>query len=139
MRYRTGFDDKGSQFDAEGNLKNWWAETDLTKFQEKGKAYVGQYNKYEPMPGVFVQGEFTLGENIGDLGGLAVAYDALQLFYKEHGKPGVIDGYTPEQRFFLSWGTIWRAKSRDETLRTQVLTIRTSPAMYRANGPLVEL
>jgi putative endopeptidase len=131
-----GFDDKGSQFDADGNLANWWAETDLTKFKEKGKAYVEQFNKYEPLPGVFVQGEFTLGENIGDLGGLAVAYEALQLYYKENGKPGVIDGFTPEQRFFLSWGTIWRAKSRDETLRTQILTDPHSPAIYRANGPL---
>jgi len=130
------FDDKGSQYDADGNLKNWWAETDLTKFKDKGKAYVEQFNKYEALPGVFVQGEFTLGENIGDLGGLAVAYEALQLFYKENGKPGVIGGYTPEQRFFLSWGTIWRTKSRDETLRTQVLTDPHSPALYRANGPL---
>lgn len=131
-----GFDDKGSQFDANGNLKNWWTQSDLAKFQEKGKAYVEQFNKYEPLPGVFVQGEFTLGENIGDLGGLAVAFEALQLFYKENGKPGLIDGFTPEQRFFMSWGTIWRAKSRDETLRTQILTDPHSPAMYRANGPL---
>jgi putative endopeptidase len=83
-----------------------------------------------------VQGEFTLGENIGDLGGLAVAYDGLQLFYKEHGRAPDINGFTPEQRFFLSWGTIWRAKSRDETLRTQILTDPHSPAIYRANGPL---
>ncbi|HMG93127.1 MAG TPA: M13 family metallopeptidase [Chryseolinea sp.] len=131
-----GFDDMGSQFDAEGNLKNWWAEVDLSKFKEKSKAYVDQFNKYEPLPGVFVQGQFTLGENIGDLGGLAIAFDGLQLFYKENGKPGDIDGFTPEQRFFLSWGTIWRAKYRDETLRTQVLTDPHSPSMYRANGPL---
>jgi len=131
-----GFDDKGSRFDAEGNMKNWWADSDLTKFQEKGKAYIDQFNKYEPLPGVFVQGEFTLGENIGDLGGLAVAYDALQLFYKEHGRAPDINGFTPEQRFFLSWGTIWRAKSRDETLRTQILTDPHSPAVYRSNGPL---
>ena len=131
-----GFDDMGSQFDADGNLKNWWAETDLSKFKEKGKAYVDQFNKYEPLPGVFVQGQFTLGENIGDLGGLAIAFDGLQLFYKENGKPGNTDGFTPEQRFFISWGTIWRAKYRDETLRTQVLTDPHSPSMYRANGPL---
>jgi predicted metalloendopeptidase len=131
-----GFDDKGSRFDAEGNMKNWWAESDLEKFKEMGKAYVDQFNKYEALPGLFVQGEFTLGENIGDLGGIAAAYDGLQLFYKENGKPGLIDGFTPEQRFFLSWATIWRAKSRDETLRTQVLTDPHSPAIYRANGPL---
>ena len=92
------------------------------KFKEKGKAYVDQFNKYEPLPGVFVQGEFTLGENIGDLGGLAMAYDGLQLFYKENGKPGVIDGFTPEQRFFISWGTIWRTKF-EMTLRTRYLPI----------------
>jgi len=131
-----GFDDMGSQFDATGNLKNWWAEGDLSKFKEKGKAYVDQFNKYEPLPGVFVQGEYTLGENIGDLGGLAVAFAGLERFYKEHGKPGLIDGLTPEQRFFMSWGTIWRTKYRDETLRTLVLTDPHSPGMYRANGPL---
>jgi len=131
-----GFDDKGSQFDADGNLKNWWAESDLTKFKEKGKTYVDQFNAYEPLPGLFVQGEFTLGENIGDLGGLAVAFEGLQRYYKENKKPDLIDGLTPEQRFFMSWGTIWRTKSRDETLRTQVLTDPHAPGMYRANGPL---
>jgi len=131
-----GFDDQGSQFDGEGNLKNWWAADDLEKFREKGKAYVEQFNAYEPLPGVFVQGQFTLGENIGDLGGLAVAYDGLQLFYQAHGKPGLIDNLTPEQRFFFSWATIWRTKARDESIRTQVLTDPHSPATYRANGPL---
>ena len=131
-----GFDDQGSQFDAEGNLKNWWAEKDLAMFQEKGKAYAEQYDKYEPLPGVFVQGKFTLGENIGDLGGIAMAYAGLQRFYKNNEKPGLIDGLTPEQRFFMSWGTIWRIKFRDEFLRTQVQTDPHSPGMYRANGPL---
>ncbi len=131
-----GFDDQGSQFDAEGNLRNWWAASDLEKFKGKGKAYADQFNAYEPLPGVFVQGQFTLGENIGDLGGIAVAFEGLQRFYKQHGKPGKIDGLTPEQRFFMSWGTIWRIKYRDEALRTQVLTDPHSPGMYRANGPL---
>jgi putative endopeptidase len=131
-----GFDDQGSQFDADGNLKNWWQGADLTKFQGKGKSYAKQFDKYEPLPGVFVQGQFTLGENIGDLGGIAVAYEGLQRFYKDHKKPGLIDGLTPEQRFFMSWGTIWRTKYRDEALRTQVLTDPHSPGMYRANGPL---
>lgn len=134
-----GFDDQGSKFDAEGNLRNWWSEEDLTKFQERGKAYVAQFDAYEPMPGVFVQGQFTLGENIGDLGGVAVAYDGLQRHLAEHGRPGPIDGFTPEQRFFISWATIWRTKYRDESLRTQVLTDPHSPAMYRANGPLSNL
>jgi putative endopeptidase len=131
-----GFDDQGSQFDAEGNLKNWWAEKDLAMFKEKGKAYAEQFDKYEPLPGVFVQGKFTLGENIGDLGGIAMAYAGLQRFYQTHEKPGLIDGLTPEQRFFISWGTIWRIKFRDEFLRTQVQTDPHAPGMYRANGPL---
>lgn len=131
-----GFDDKGSQFDGEGNLKNWWKESDLTKFKEKGKKYIDQFNAFEPLPGVHVQGEFTLGENIGDLGGLAVAYDGLQRHFRNTGRPEPIDGLTPEQRFFFSWGTIWRIKNRDETLRTQVLTDPHAPGMYRANAPL---
>ncbi len=131
-----GFDDQGSQFDAEGNLKNWWLSQDLKKFQEKGKALTAQYDKYQPLPGVFVQGEFTLGENIGDLGGLNVAYDGLQRFFNEKGKPGLIDGYTPEQRFFLSWATVWRIKYKDESLRTQINTDPHSPGMFRANGPV---
>jgi putative endopeptidase len=131
-----GFDDQGSQFDGDGNMKNWWAEADLEKFREKGKAYVDQFNAYEPLPGVFVQGQFTLGENIGDLGGLAVSYEGLQRHYAAQGRPDNIDGLTPEQRFFMSWGTIWRSKSRDETLRTQVQTDPHSPEMYRSNGPL---
>jgi predicted metalloendopeptidase len=131
-----GFDDQGSKFDNEGNLRNWWTEADLTKFQERGKALADQFSKYEPLDSVFVNGAFTLGENIGDLGGLSVAYDGLQLHLQKHGRPGLIDGFTPEQRFFLSWATIWRTKFRDEALRTQILTDPHSPGMYRAIGPL---
>lgn len=131
-----GFDDQGSQFDADGNLKNWWASKDLAMFQEKGKAYAEQFDKYEPLPGVFVQGQFTLGENIGDLGGIVMAYEGLQRYFKNNGRPEPIDGLTAEQRFFISWATIWRIKFRDEALRTQVMTDPHSPGMYRANGPL---
>jgi putative endopeptidase len=134
-----GFDDQGSKFDANGNLKNWWTEDDLEKFQEKGKAYAEQFNKYEPLQGVFVQGQFTLGENIGDLGGVTVAFDGLQRHLRENGNPGSIDGFTPEQRFFISWATIWRTKYKDESLRTQIQTDPHSPGMYRANGPLTNL
>ena len=88
---------------------------------------------------VFVQGKLTLGENIGDLGGLNSAYDGLQIHLEENGNPGEIDGFTPEQRFFISWATIWRTKYRDETLRTQVLTDPHSPGMYRAIGPLTNM
>lgn len=131
-----GFDDQGAKFDAQGNLKNWFTEKDFSRFEEKGKSLAKQFDLYEPLPGVFVQGQFTLGENIGDLGGITVAYEGLQRFYREHGKPGPIDGFTPEQRFFISWATIWRIKFRDEALRTQVLTNPHSPGMFRANGPL---
>lgn len=131
-----GFDDQGAKFDADGNLKNWFTERDLSSFEERGKNLAKQFDQYEPLPGVFVQGQFTLGENIGDLGGITAAYEGLQRFYRENGKPGLIDGFTPEQRFFISWATIWRIKYRDEALRTQVLTDPHSPGMFRANGPL---
>ncbi len=131
-----GFDDQGSQYDAAGNLNNWWQDDDLKNFKTRGKALADQFSKYEPLPGVFVQGQFTLGENIGDLGGLNVAYDGLQRFYREHKRPGLIDGYTPEQRFYLSWATVWRIKYKDEILRTQVNTDPHAPGMLRANGPV---
>jgi len=131
-----GFDDQGAKFDAQGNLKNWFTEKDLSRFEERGKNLAKQFDQYEPLPDVFVQGQFTLGENIGDLGGITVAYEGLQRFYRENKKPGLIDGYTPEQRFFISWATIWRVKYRDETLRKQVFTDPHSPGMFRANGPL---
>lgn len=133
-----GFDDQGAKFDLHGNLKNWFMQQDYVNFQGKGKALVAQYDAYQPLPGVFVQGQFTLGENIGDLGGVSVAYEGLQRYLRENPEkhPGIINGFTPEQRFFLSWATIWRVKYRDETLRTQVLTDPHSPGMYRANGPL---
>ncbi|MEX2234829.1 MAG: M13 family metallopeptidase [Cyclobacteriaceae bacterium] len=131
-----GFDDQGAKFDAQGNLKNWFTNKDLASFEEKGKNLAKQFDSYEPLPDVFVQGQFTLGENIGDLGGITAAYEGLQRFYRENEKPALIDGYTPEQRFFISWATIWRIKYRDETLRTQVLTDPHSPGMFRANGPL---
>lgn len=134
-----GFDDQGSRFDSDGNLKDWWTPGDLSQFQTRGKALAEQFSTYEPLDSVFVNGEFTLGENIGDLGGLSVAYDGLQLFFKDNGRPGMIDGLTPEQRFFLSWATIWRIKYRDETLRTQVQTDPHAPGMYRAVGPLTNM
>lgn len=134
-----GFDDQGSQFDENGNLRNWWDEEDLKQFKARGKALVAQFDAYEPLPDVFVQGEYTLGENIGDLGGLTIAYEGLQRFLRENGRPGLIDGYTPEQRFFISWATVWRSKSRDEALRTQVNTDPHAPNMFRANGPLTNM
>lgn len=131
-----GFDDAGSKFDAEGNMKNWWKPQDLKLFHQKGDSLARQFDKYEVLPGVFVQGEFTLGENIGDLGGVNVAYEGLQRFLRENGRPGWIDGYTPEQRFFISWASIWRSKDKDESLRTQVNTDPHAPNLFRANGPV---
>ena len=134
-----GFDDQGSRFDAEGNMNNWWTDEDREQFEALNKELIAQFDAYEPLPGVNVNGAFTLGENIGDLGGINAAYDGLQRHLEESGNPGLIDGYTPEQRFFISWGTIWRTKYRDEALKTQIKTDPHSPAMYRAIGPLSNL
>lgn len=134
-----GFDDSGSRFDAEGNMNNWWTEADAEHFKEKTGLLVSQFAAYEPLDSVRVNGALTLGENIGDLGGVSVAYDGLQRYLKENGRPENIDGYTPEQRFFLSWGNIWRIKYRDEILRTLINVGPHSPNMYRANGPISNL
>jgi len=134
-----GFDDQGSRFDAQGNMVNWWTDQDKARFEERTKMLVDQFDQYQPLDSVNVQGELTLGENIGDLGGINAAYDALQIYFQNHDKPGPIDGFTQEQRFFLSWATIWRTKYRDEFLRTQILTDPHSPGMFRAIGPLVNV
>lgn len=131
-----GFDDQGSRFDSEGNMVNWWTDQDREQFNSRTDLLVAQFDAYEPLDSVFVQGQLTLGENIGDLGGLNAAYDGLQIHFQNNEKPGPIDGFTQEQRFFISWATIWRTKYRDETLRTQILTDPHSPGMYRAVGPL---
>ena len=130
------FDDSGSRFDADGNLNNWWTDADLANFKERTSKLVAQFDAYEPLDSVFVNGEFTLGENIGDLGGIYACYYGLQKHLEQNGAPGLIDGFTPEQRFFISWGTIWRAKYKDDNLRTLINTDPHSPGMYRANGPL---
>lgn len=133
------FDDSGALYDGDGNLKNWWTEDDTKKFEAAGQALADQYSKYEPVKGSFVNGKFTLGENIGDLGGVSVAFDALKMYLKDHGNPGLIDGFTPEQRFFISWATIWRTKSTDEALKNQVNTDPHSPGYYRAFGPIINV
>lgn len=134
-----GFDDEGATFNADGNLIDWWTADDLAKFTALGGALADQYSALEPLPGTHVDGKFTLGENIGDLGGINAAYDGLQLYLKENGNPGLIDGFTPEQRLFISWATIWRSKIRDEALKNQVKTDPHSPGMYRAYVPLTNL
>ena len=131
-----GFDDSGARYNADGNLVDWWSEQDLKQFSALSESLAKQFSALEPLPGIRVDGAFTLGENIGDLGGVNVAYDGLKLFLAENGNPGLIDGYTPEQRFFISWATVWRTKTRDEALKTQVKTDPHSPGMYRGYVPL---
>ena len=134
-----GFNDNGSRFNQEGNMNNWWTEEDREKFDARTGQLAAQYDAYEPLNSVFVNGKFTLGENIGDLGGVLAAYDGLKLYLEDQGRPEDIQGFTPEQRFFISWATIWRTKYKDETLRNQVMTDPHSPGMYRATGPLTNV
>lgn len=134
-----GFDDQGARYDVNGNMNNWWTPEDEANFKKRGDQLVAQYDRYNPLPGVFVNGRFTLGENIGDLGGVNAAYDGLQLYLEENGRPEDIDGMTQEQRFFVSWATIWRTKFREEALKNQIKTDPHSPGQYRATGPLVNV
>ncbi|MBL8211312.1 MAG: M13 family metallopeptidase [Bryobacterales bacterium] len=133
-----GFDDSGSRFDREGNLKMWWTADDRKRFEERAECVVRQFNGYEVMPGLHINGKLTLGENIADLGGLLMAWEAFQR--SRQGKAAeTIDGFTPEQRFFLGWAQIWAAKYRPEAMRSQVLGDPHSNAVYRVNGPLSNL
>ncbi len=134
-----GFDDSGARYNAEGNLVDWWTPEDLKQFTALTGALADQYSKLEPIPGTFVDGKFTLGENIGDLGGVSAAYDGLQLHLQKEGRPANIDGFTPEQRFFISWATIWRSKMRDEAMKNMVKTDPHSPGQYRAYVPLMNV
>lgn len=134
-----GFDDGGSRFDGDGNLKNWWTDADRKNFDIKVGQLAAQFDQYEPVKGSFVNGKFTSGENIGDLGGVAVAYEALQMYLKDKGNPGTISGYTQDQRFFMSWATVWRTKSTDQYLQNQVKTDPHTPGYYRAFAPLLNI
>src|SRR5438876_1438289 len=133
-----GFDDQGRQFDARGNLRDWWTPKSAEEFKKRSGAIVQQYNEYEPLPGMHVNGELTQGENIADIGGVKLAYAALQKALDKHpeerGKK--IDGFTTKQRFFLSFAAIWRSKIRDEDQKLRLKTDPHSPAQYRVNGPL---
>ena len=130
-----GFDDQGAQFDKDGNLKNWWTEADGENFKQRTGVMRDFFDKVEVLPGVFCNGSLTLGENIADHGGLNVAYLALQNAMKEQ-PLGEKDGFTPEQRFFLSYGLIWAANSREAFLHKQVKSDPHSPSMWRVNGAL---
>ncbi|HEY9177777.1 MAG TPA: M13 family metallopeptidase, partial [Flavipsychrobacter sp.] len=130
-----GFDDQGAKYDADGNLKNWWTEEDEKSFMAKTGVVVDQFNNYTVLDTVHVNGELTLGENLADLGGLAIAYEAFQKT-EQYKKGEKIDGFTPTQRFFLSWAQVWRAKATDETMANRIITDPHSPAEWRTNGPL---
>ena len=130
-----GFDDSGSQFDGSGNLRNWWTADDREKYTSRTKALVAQYNAYSPVPGYFVNGALTLGENIGDNSGAAIAYKAYLLSLGGKTAP-VIDGYTGPQRFFMGFAQIWRAKARDEAVIVQIKTDPHTPGEFRANGSI---
>jgi putative endopeptidase len=114
-------------------LRTWWSEADLQAFRGRTDALVAQYSEYEPLPGIKINGRLTLGENIGDLAGLTIAYTAYQLSLR--GKPApVLDGLTGDQRFFLGWAQIHRSLMRDEALRNQIMSDPHSPARYGVNG-----
>lgn len=132
-----GFDDSGAQFDGDGNLKNWWTPGDLKNFEKVTNELAQQYDKYEPVKGSFVNGKFTNGENIADLGGVNIAYDALQMYMKDHGNPGSINGFTEDQRFFMSWASVWRTKATDAYMTNQTKTDPHAPGYFRSFGPLV--
>lgn len=131
-----GFDDQGAGFDADGNLKNWWTTEDLANFKTKTNVLVKQFNDYVAIDDMHVKGELTLGENIADLGGLTIAYYALQKSLEGKPVPAKIDGYTPEQRFFIAWTQGWRINMRPEFLKNMVQTNPHSPGIFRGNGPL---
>ena len=130
------FDDQGAQFDKEGNVKNWWTMEDFEKFKAKTKRVVQLYSSFTVLDSLHIKGALTVGENTADNGGVAIAYDAFKM--TAQGQDSIkIDGFTPDQRFFLSIGRIWRVKTRDDFLRTYVNNNPHSPAMWRVNGPLM--
>ncbi|WP_353722187.1 M13 family metallopeptidase [Dyadobacter sp. 676] len=136
--FTHGFDDQGSQFDDEGNLKNWWTAADRANFDKLTKRYIDYFSGIEALPGFKINGALTIGENVADLGGLTLAYYALEKSF--NGKePAPIDGFTWQQRFFLGWAQVWHMNTTDEALRNQVQTDPHSPARDRINGPLPHL
>jgi predicted metalloendopeptidase len=130
-----GFDDQGSQYDGDGNLRDWWTEADHKNFAAKTKMLVNQYNQFEPIKGYHVNGELTLGENIADNSGLAIAYKAYKISLKGKKAP-VIDGLSGEQRLYMGWAQVWRTKMREQQQIVQVKTDPHSPGQFRANGTL---
>jgi len=133
-----GFDDQGRKFDGDGNLRDWWTEEDNARFEERKNKLAAQYNSYEVVDGLTINGEFTSGENIGDLGGLGIAYKAYRLSL-EGAEPPVIEGFTGDQRFFLGWAQVWRSKARDEEAKRLLTVDPHSPPKFRANGAAVNV
>jgi putative endopeptidase len=133
-----GFDDQGSQFDGDGNLKSWWTIEDQEKFNTKANKLVEQYNAYTVLDSMHVNGQLTLGENIADLGGISIALDGLQLALKKN-NPGKIQNFDPEQRLFLAWARVWCGLYRDDALASRIKTDFHAPMMFRAIGPLENL
>ncbi len=131
-----GFDDEGAQYDKDGNLKNWWGKDDSVKFVAKSKQVIDLYNSYVIIDSVHVNGALTTGENIADIGGVAIAYDAFKLTKEGQDTTKIDACYTHDQRFFISIGQIWREKLKPETQRFYANVDPHSPAMYRVNGPL---
>ncbi len=134
-----GFDDQGRKFDADGNLRDWWTPEDARTYKERAAEIAAQYSRYVPIDDLTINGEMTLGENIADLGGLKISYLAFKKTLKGKPTPPKIDGFTAEQRFFLSYAMLWRAAVRDEFLRRQVRTDFHSPARFRVLGPLYNM
>ena len=136
-----GFDDQGRQYDKVGNLTDWWSKESADAYEKRRKAVVDQYNEYEGLPGLHVNGELTQGENIADIGGVKLAYAALQKALDKHpeDRDKKIDGFTPEQRFFLAFAGIWRSKIRDEEQKLRLNVDPHSPGHFRVNGPLSDL
>ena len=129
-----GFDDQGRQFDATGRIRDWWSKESGDQFTQRAEKFGKQFDAYEPIPGTKINGKLTMGENIGDLGGLEMAYAAYRRHVAKHGEPKVIDGLTGDQRFFLAYGQSWRSKLREDALRERLLTDPHSPPEYRVNG-----
>ena len=134
-----GFDDEGRHYDADGNLRDWWVASDTLRFDVQAKRMVDQFDGYIQVDTTHVNGKLTLGENIADYGGLLTAYDAMERALNRSGKRTVIDGYTPEQRFFIAYAQTWREHSRPQTMLTRVTVDPHAPAKWRTNGPLSDM
>ena len=133
-----GFDDQGRQYDADGNLQDWWTKADADEFKKRADEVVIQYNNYTVLDTIPVNGKLTLGENLADLGGLSIAYEAYKNT-KQGKSKAKIDGFTGDQRFFLNWSQVWRNNILPESAAQRIVTDNHAPGMYRSNGPLTNI